>query len=161
MSQVCGAGAQCNDTVLNAAIQAQGANADAAAGTLQPNYATGGISVLSGTGGASVNLYDGTIYLSGGVAQNFPAPSWNPGLTATAGWILGAHDAKSTNEFMAGDANQAFVSVPTPFNVNLIGAVTHAYGGSTAIEIGISSPGGLNYGVVPWSHGAAVTNANK
>jgi filamentous hemagglutinin len=35
VSQVCGAGAKCSDATLNAAIQAQGANADAAAANLQ------------------------------------------------------------------------------------------------------------------------------
>ncbi|WP_454825069.1 hypothetical protein [Paraburkholderia xenovorans] len=50
VSEVCPAGAQCSDATLNAAIQAQGANADAAVGTLQPNYATVGGGVLSATG---------------------------------------------------------------------------------------------------------------
>jgi filamentous hemagglutinin len=35
VSQVCGAGAQCSDAVLQAAIQAQGANADAASANMQ------------------------------------------------------------------------------------------------------------------------------
>jgi filamentous hemagglutinin len=151
VSQVCPAGAQCSDATLNAAIQAQGANADAAAGTLQPNYATVGAGSLSGAVGGAVNLYDGTIYTSYSVSQSFPPASWAPGATATLGWIWGASDASSTNAFMNGDGNQFYVSIPFG-RVNLMGAITHAYGGSTAVELGVTSPGGITAGVVPWSH---------
>ncbi len=153
ISQVCPAGAQCSDATLNAAIQAQGANADAAAGTLQPNYATVGGGVLSATGSIAANLYDGTVYASGGIAQANPsATSWIPGGSATLGWILGSSNAQLTNEFLNGDANQFFVSLPTPFGANVYAAITHAYGGSTAIELGVSPPGSKTFGVVPWSH---------
>ncbi|MBW9104145.1 polymorphic toxin type 22 domain-containing protein, partial [Paraburkholderia phenoliruptrix] len=151
VSTVCGAGAQCSDATLNAAIQAQGANADAAAGTLQPNYATVGAGSLSGAVGGAVNLYDGTIYTSYSVSQSFPPASWAPGATATLGWIWGASNASSTNAFMNGDGNQFYVSIPFG-SVNLMGAVTHAYGGSTAVELGVTSPGGITAGIVPWSH---------
>ncbi|MEX3949956.1 polymorphic toxin type 22 domain-containing protein [Paraburkholderia sp. EG287B] len=117
---------------------------------LAGDYASGGASVLSGTAGVARNLYDGTTYLSGGVSQPFPGASWNPGLTATVGWIWGANDAKSVNAFLNGDGNQAYISIPTPFGANMVGAITHAYGGSTALELGIGTPGGLNYGVTPW-----------
>ncbi|MDO1721890.1 polymorphic toxin type 22 domain-containing protein, partial [Escherichia coli] len=77
MSQICGAGAQCSEAVLQAAIQAQSANADAAAATLQPNYATVGGGVLSATGSIAANLYDGSVHASGGIAQANPsATSW-------------------------------------------------------------------------------------
>jgi len=157
VSQVCGAGAQCSDATLNAAIQAQGDLAQQASGALSPNYATANAGVLSGNGSMAVNLYDGQQYLGGGVAMTNPSSvSWMPGGTVTLGWIFGARDAVSTNNFMNGDGTQAFVSVPTPFKLNLFGALTHAYGGSAAVEIGVGSPGGISYGVVPWGHSTPV-----
>lgn len=56
-------------------------------------------------------------------------------------------------DFMSGDGNQAFISIPTLFQFNVVGALTQSYGGSTAIELGIASPGELGFGVAPWSHG--------
>ncbi|APA89826.2 hemagglutinin repeat-containing protein (plasmid) [Paraburkholderia sprentiae WSM5005] len=158
VSQVCGAGAQCSDATLSAAIQAQGANADAAAGTLQPNYATLNFGVLSGAAGGAINLYDGTKYLAFGVAQGNPASTnWSLGASATVGWIFGANNAASTNNFMNGDGNQAFISIPTPLPFNIVGAVTHGYGGATAVEVGVGTPGDkISYGVIPWSHSMPV-----
>jgi filamentous hemagglutinin len=128
---------------------------------LLPDYATGGAAVLSGSSSATINLYDGTSYVGGGVTQNFPSVSWKPGVTGTLGWIFGANDANAANSFLNGDGNQAFVSIPTPFEFNVVGAVTHAYGGSTAIEFGLGSPGAIGFGVTPWSHGVPVTNGGK
>jgi filamentous hemagglutinin len=128
---------------------------------LAGDYVSGSASVLSGAAGAARNLHDGTTYVSGGVSQPFPAASWNPGLTATIGWIYGANDAKSVNDFLNGDSNQAYISIPTPFKVNVIAALTHAYGGSTAFELGVSTPGELNFGVMPWSHGVPVIQSTK
>ncbi|WP_428979481.1 polymorphic toxin type 22 domain-containing protein [Cupriavidus oxalaticus] len=42
--------------------------------------------------------------------------------------------------------------------LNAFGAITHAYGGATAIELGITSPGGATAGVVPWSHSTKVVD---
>jgi len=157
VAQVCPAGAQCSDAVLQAAIQAQIANGDAAAGTIQPNYATANGGVLSANGTFAVNLYDGQRYVGGGVSMTNPsAVSLMPSGTATLGWIFGAHDAGATNSFLNGDGSQYFVSVPTPFGVNAFGAITHAYGGSTAVEIGFGSPGGKTIGVMPWGHSSPV-----
>lgn len=139
----------------------EGANAQLALGAMSPNYVTGGISVLSRTEGAAINLFDGATYVSGGVTQNFPNPAWIPGLVGTIGWIFGAHDAQVTNVFLNGDGNQAFISIPTPFRVNLVGAVTHAYGGTTAIEVGIRSPGSAGFGITPWSHSTSVIGTGK
>jgi filamentous hemagglutinin len=157
VSTVCGVGAQCSDATLNAAIQAQAANADAAAGTLQPNYATANGGVLTASGTFAVNLYDGQRYVGGGVSMTNPsAISWMSSGTATLGWIFGAQDAGATNSFLNGDGSQYFVSVPTPFGVNAFGAITHAYGGSTAAEIGFGSPGGKTIEVMPWGHSSPV-----
>ncbi|WP_153074165.1 polymorphic toxin type 22 domain-containing protein [Paraburkholderia bonniea] len=125
-----------------------------------PDYATTGTSVFSATGGAAVNLYDGTTYLSGGVTSIFPMPVWKPGVTGTVGWILGDRSANATNSFLNGDGNQGFISIPTPFKFNVVGAITHAYGGATAIEFGLGTPGGFGFGVTPWSHGGKVISGN-
>ena len=157
VAQVCPATVQCSDAMLNAAIQAQGDLAQQASGAISPNYATANAGALSGNGSTAINLYDGQQYFGGGVAMTNPSSvSWMPSGTVTLGWIFGARDAGSTNNFMNGDGTQAFVSVPTPCRVNLFGAVTHAYGGSTAIEIGVGTPGGISYGVMPWGHSTPV-----
>ncbi|WP_277185614.1 polymorphic toxin type 22 domain-containing protein [Caballeronia sp. BR00000012568055] len=54
--------------------------------------------------------------------------------------MIGQHESgDATNAFLNGDGNQAFISIPTPWRFNVIGALTHAYGGSTALEVGIGS----------------------
>jgi filamentous hemagglutinin len=109
--------------------------------------------------GGVINLDDGTKYLAVSVGQTNPsAVSWSPGASSTLGWIWGARNGEATNAFLNGDGNQAFVSLPTPWRFNVIGAVTHAYGGSTAIEVGVGSPGGTSFGIVPWSHSTPVGN---
>ncbi|HDR9154566.1 TPA: hypothetical protein QDB05_001020 [Burkholderia vietnamiensis] len=62
---------------------------------------------------------------------------------------------------MTGDGNQAFISVSAPFGLNVIGAITHSYGGTTAIEFGIGQPGTLTFGVVPWARSTQVTGQAK
>ncbi|MGF6757795.1 filamentous hemagglutinin family protein [Paraburkholderia sp. GAS42] len=156
VSRYCGAGNSCTDAQLKQVMQAQADMAKAVGetplvATLSPNYATVGAGSLSGAVGGAVNLYDGAVYTSYSVSQSFPPASWAPGATATFGWIWGARNASSTNAFMNGDGNQFYVSIPLG-RINLMGAVTHAYGGSTAIELGITSPGGITAGIVPWSH---------
>ena len=159
VAQVCPAGAQCSEATLNAAIQAQRDLAQQASGAISPNYATLSFGVLSGSAGGVINLDDGTKYLAVSVGQTNPsAVSWSPGASSTLGWIWGARNGEATNAFLNGDGNQAFVSLPTPWRFNVIGAVTHAYGGSTAIEVGVGSPGGTSFGIVPWSHSTPVGN---
>ncbi len=124
---------------------------------MRPDYATVGSGSLSAAGSVLVNLYDGTTYLAGGVAQSDPrGVSFRPGLAGTVGWILGARDASSTNSFLNGDGNQAYVSIPTPWDANLYMAVTHAYGGSTALEVGAALPGRLSFGLSPFSHSTPI-----
>ncbi|WP_250481987.1 MULTISPECIES: polymorphic toxin type 22 domain-containing protein [unclassified Caballeronia] len=161
VAQVCPATVQCSDAMLSAAIQAQGNVAQQASGAISPNYATVSASSLSGSVGGAVNLYDGTRYVSAGVTQTFPPGSWSPGFTSSLGWIFGARDASSTNAFMNGDGNQAFVSIPTPWKVNAFGAVTHAYGGATAVEIGVTTPSGFTFGVTPWSHSVPIGGSKQ
>ncbi|WP_414695033.1 polymorphic toxin type 22 domain-containing protein [Paraburkholderia sp.] len=89
------------------------------------------------------------------------AIQYRPGVSGTIGYIFGAHDAKSTSDFLIGDANQAFISVPTPFGRNVVAAITHSYGGATAIEVGIGQFGPITYGVVPWGHTTQITGQSK
>lgn len=163
LTAACGNGSQpCNTQLLGSMLQAQGDNAQLALGTVSPNYATLNFGVLSASAGGVINLADGTKYLAVGVGQSNPsAVSWTPGSSATLGWIWGAQGAAATNSFLNGDGNQAFVSIPTPFPFNVVGAVTHAYGGATAIELGIGSPGGRSFGIVPWSHSTPVGTGAK
>ncbi|WP_185219142.1 polymorphic toxin type 22 domain-containing protein, partial [Paraburkholderia dinghuensis] len=159
----CTAVAPCNEAVMAAQINATAANSQAALDTFTPNYATLNFGLLSGSAGGAINLYDGTKYLSFGVAQGNPAStSWSLGASSTIGWIFGANDATSTNNFMNGDSNQTFISIPTPFRFNVVGAVTHSYGGATAIEVGVGTPSEkISYGVVPWNHSTPVGKSAK
>ncbi|WP_454826742.1 polymorphic toxin type 22 domain-containing protein [Paraburkholderia xenovorans] len=112
--------------------------------------------------GIAANLYDGTVYASGGISQANPsATSWIPGGSATLGWIIGSSNAQLTNAFLNGDANQFFVSLPTPLGTNVYAAITNAYGGVTAIELGVSPPGSKTFGVVPWSHANQIGGKSK
>ncbi|WP_263627912.1 polymorphic toxin type 22 domain-containing protein, partial [Paraburkholderia sp. XV] len=129
---------------------------------LAPDYMTVNGGALSANVSGVVNLYDGSLYAGGGVAMTNPsAVSYKPGFSTTFGYIFGARTAQDARNFIAGDGNQAFVSVPANMGVNFIGAITHGYGGATAIEIGVGQPGSLTYGVVPWGHTTQVTGQNK
>jgi RHS repeat-associated protein len=123
----------------------------------QPDYIAGSTSVLSAQGGGAVNLRDGTTFAAGGVAMTDPAGTqWRPGLSGSVGYIWGASNAAAVNSFLGGSGNQAFLSVPTGTPVNLFFAVTHSFGGSTALEVGIASPGKLTGGVSPFSHATKI-----
>lgn len=127
---------------------------------LAPDYATIGSGSLSASAGLSVNLHDGTTYAAGGVTQSNPGSiSVRPGGVASFGWIFGDRTAVGTNSFMNGDGVQGFISVPTLFNVNAFLAITHAYGGNTALEVGVASPGSTSFGVSPFSHSAPISGS--
>lgn len=120
---------------------------------LLPDYVTVSGGALSGTVGGAMNLHDGTKYLSTGVVLTNPsAVSFSLGGAMSFGWIFGANNGNDTNSFINGDGNQAFISIPTPFRVNGYAAITHAYGGATAIEFGVASPGRISFGLMPWGH---------
>jgi hypothetical protein len=133
-----------------------------AGGNARPDYVTVGGQSTSGAGSLAINLHDGTTYLSGGVVQNDPRSiSWKPGYTTTAGWIIGGKDAEDTKSFLNGNGNQAYVSVPTPWKINVVGAITHSYGGGYAIELGIATPGKPSLGIVPITHATPIYAPNK
>lgn len=56
LTQVCSGQSPCSESQVMAVINAQGANADAAAGTLRPNYVSIGAGSLSGAVGSAINL---------------------------------------------------------------------------------------------------------
>jgi filamentous hemagglutinin len=62
---------------------------------------------------------------------------------------------------MNGAGNQISVSIPTPFRFNVVGGITHAYGGSTAIEIGVGAPGPLSGGVTPFTYSVPTSGNNN
>ncbi|MDR5815745.1 polymorphic toxin type 22 domain-containing protein, partial [Caballeronia sp. LZ033] len=127
---------------------------------LAPDYATIGSGALSASAGLSVNLHDGTTYAAGGVTQNNPGSiSVRPGGVASFGWIFGDRTAVGTNSFMNGDGVQGFISVPTLFNVNAFLAITHAYGGNTALEVGVASPGSTSFGASLFSHSVPISGS--
>lgn len=124
---------------------------------LLPDYATASTGVLSATTTVAANLHDFSTYLAGGVSQGDPRSiSFKPGGSATFGWIFGEGSAASTRSFLKGDGNQAYVSIPTPWGVNAFLGITHSYGGSSALELGIANPGKLSAGVMPFNHSAQV-----
>ncbi|RQG98921.1 hemagglutinin repeat-containing protein, partial [Paraburkholderia dinghuensis] len=163
LTQVCSGLSPCSESQVMAVINAQGANAEASPiNAIGPNYLTVGSGSLSASGSVAMNLYDGTTYLSGGVVQSNPRSiTVMPGLVGAFGWIFGANDAASTNSFLTGSGTQAYISVPTPIDANAYIAITHSYGGSTALELGIAAPGKISYGYAPFSNAAPVTNPKK
>lgn len=125
-------------------------------GLLTPDFFSFSTGALSGSTGVTRNTYDGTWYLSGGV--NFTNPSsisFKPAAVASAGWILGANSADATNSFFAGASNQGFLSVPLG-RFNFYGAITHSFGGATALEFGIASPGSFTFGYTPFNYSTVV-----
>jgi filamentous hemagglutinin len=153
VSQICGAGAQCSDATLNAVIQAQGANAQASPiNAIGPDYVTIGAGSMSGAVGGTMNVDDGTVYGSYSVSQSFRPSSFAPSGAVTAGWIFGASGANGVNDFLNGDGNQFAISIPTPLPVNAVVAVTHGYGGATALEVGVAPLGPPSISITPWSH---------
>ncbi|MDR3409740.1 MAG: polymorphic toxin type 22 domain-containing protein [Formivibrio sp.] len=124
-----------------------------------PDYATIGSGSLSASGSVLVNLHDGTVYLAGGVTQSNPGSiSIKPGAVASIGWIFNAGSASSVNGFLTGAGNQGYVSIPTPFDANVYFGISHSYGGSTALELGIATPGKISFGISPFSQSTPVLN---
>jgi RHS repeat-associated protein len=122
-----------------------------------PDYSAVSGSVLSGQGGMSVNLRDGSTYAAAGVAMTDPrGTQWKPGASWTIGWIFGASRASDVNGFLAGSGNQVFLSVPTPVPANAYVAITHSFGGRTALELGAATPGPLSAGYSPVSHATKI-----
>ncbi|AXL53901.1 hypothetical protein DSC91_007564 [Paraburkholderia caffeinilytica] len=128
---------------------------------LAPDFATVSGGALSVSGSAAVNLYNYSTYLAGSVSQGDPRSiTFKLGASGTIGWIFGANDAASTSSFLNGNSNQFYVSIPTPLDMNAFIAITHSYGGSTALELGVATPGKLSAGVVPVSHSVQVLKGN-
>nr|WP_256378330.1 polymorphic toxin type 22 domain-containing protein [Niveibacterium sp. COAC-50] len=115
-------------------------------------YSTG---ALSGSGAVALNLHNDEAFLSGGVTFADPrgaANSWRPGSAIAFGWVFGATVPKDTSDYLGGDGNSAYISIPTPWAKNLYAAIGHSYGGATAVELGIATKGELTGGISPWSH---------
>ncbi|WP_118178503.1 hemagglutinin repeat-containing protein [Paraburkholderia phosphatilytica] len=153
VAQACGAGAQCSDTTLNAAIQAQGVVAQQALGAMSPDYVSIQGNIYVASGGVVVNLQNGDVFGSWALGKPIPTYSLKPGISVTFGSILGGGGAQGTSSYLAGGGANASTFVPVP-GFPVIGAgggVSHAYGGQTSIEYGLSFPPGT--AVNPVSYG--------
>ena len=75
--------------------------------------------------------------------------------------VTGPSDASATNNFLNGNGNQAYISIPTPWGVNGFGAITHAYGGEYALELGITPPSVISAGILPVTHSTIIYSPKK
>ncbi|WP_234195808.1 beta strand repeat-containing protein [Pseudacidovorax sp. NFM-22] len=87
--------------------QTQCASAECAAGLagsqgrgLLPDYVSLNPGVHTLTGASSINSYDGTAYIGGGVSIMNSNPGFGFSTGIAAGYILGVNDASGTNEFL-------------------------------------------------------------
>ncbi|PXW25613.1 filamentous hemagglutinin [Paraburkholderia caballeronis] len=153
VAQVCPATGQCNETVLNAAIQAQGDNAQLALGAMSPDYVSIQGNIYIASGGVVINLHNGDTFGSWALGKPIPTYSLKPGLSVTFGGILGGGGAEGTSSYLAGGGANASTFVPVPGfpAIGAGGGISHAYGGQTSIEYGVSFPPGT--AVNPISYG--------
>jgi filamentous hemagglutinin len=108
-----------------------------------PDYVAVQGSIYVASGGFAINLHDGSAFALGSLGRNYPAFSITPGFSATAGKILGGSGAEETSVFLSGGGAQAAVFYPISpiIPIGVGGVMTYSYGGKTALEIGIGSPG--------------------
>ncbi|AIY42069.1 Putative large exoprotein involved in heme utilization or adhesion of ShlA/HecA/FhaA family [Collimonas arenae] len=106
------------------------------------------------SGGIAVNLHDGNMYGQWALGKSYPF-GYKPGVTFTAGNIIGGADAYSTGQFLQGAGASAggFYPFPPLPIVGVGGGVNHSYGGATSTEVGLSFPAGPGGGVSPVGYG--------
>ncbi|SDC59884.1 filamentous hemagglutinin [Paraburkholderia lycopersici] len=153
VAQACSATGQCNEAVLNAAIQAQGDNAQLALGTMSPDHVSIQGNIYIASGGVVINLHNGDTFGSWALGKPIPTYSLKPGLSVTFGSILGGGGAEGTSSYLAGGGANASTFVPVPGfpAIGAGGGISHAYGGQTSIEYGLGFPPGT--AVNPISYG--------
>ncbi|GAB7536147.1 polymorphic toxin type 22 domain-containing protein [Burkholderia sp. 3C] len=139
VTQVCPAGAQCSDTVLQAAIQAQRGNAQLALAAMLPDYVSIQGNIYIASGGFVINLHNGDMVGSWALGKPIPTYSLKPGIFVTLGRILGGSGAENTSSYLAGGGANASLFVPVPGFpvVGAGGGVGHAYGGQFSVEYGL------------------------
>jgi hypothetical protein len=104
---------------------------------IRPNYVAVNGGGLGYGGGIALNVDDGSVYAGGG--GGLPL---QPGTNAVVGFIIGntgrfsPDRAAQTNDFLGGAGSTGGVSL-----FGIYAGFNHSYGGATAIEIGIASPG--------------------
>lgn len=112
---------------------------------------------MAGTVQTSISLHDGAIFVAGGVQANDPrSTSWKPGVGISIGKIIAWSSAESVRDFLGGDGGQFSVSIPTPLPFNMTLGVNKSYGGSTAVEVGITMRGPPAAGVSPLQHSTEI-----
>jgi filamentous hemagglutinin len=131
------------------------ATAECAAGIEPPrgsrrvDYVSGQLNFYVLAGSMSLNLHNGDVYGAINFGRSYPNYSIRPGISISAGSVIGKNNAQATSTFLNGGGGQVSGFTPAPFApwLGVGGGLNHSYGGSTAIEGGISIPPG--YGVSP------------
>jgi filamentous hemagglutinin len=118
-------------------------------GNNPPDYVSGQVSFYILNGGLAINLHNGDLFGSIGFGRSYPNYSTKPGVSITAGALIGKNSAEATSGFLGGAGTQGSAFVPVPFApwFGMGGGINHSYGGSSAIEGGVSIPPG--YAVSP------------
>lgn len=134
----------CSDSLVMTVINAQEANADAALGATSSDYVSIQGNLYIASGGVVINLHNGDTFGSWALGKPIPTYSFKPGLSVTFGSILGGGGAEGTSSYLAGGSANASTFVPIPGfpAIGAGGGISHAYGGQTSVEYGLSFPPG-------------------
>jgi filamentous hemagglutinin len=126
-----------------------------------PDYVSGQVSFYILTGGLAINLHNGDVFGSIGFGRSYPNYSAKPGVSITAGSLVGKNSAEATSGFLGGAGTQGSAFAPIPFApwLGLGGGINHSYGGSTAIEGGVSIPPG--YAVSPAGYSSLLKKGDE
>ncbi|MEM5399337.1 polymorphic toxin type 22 domain-containing protein [Paraburkholderia unamae] len=111
---------------------------------MSPDYVSIQGNVYIASGGVVINLHNGDTFGSWALGKPIPIYSLKPGLSMTFGSILGGGGAEGTSSYLAGGGANASTFVPVPGfpAIGVGGGISHAYGGQTSIEYGLSFPPG-------------------
>lgn len=109
-----------------------------------PDYAVVSANIYVASGSLAINFHNGNTYVQGGLTRAYPSPSFKPGGSAVLGSILACGvDGDRVDKFLNGGGNNASYFAPlgpNPF-IGAGGGISHSYGGDTALEYGLGTPG--------------------
>jgi hypothetical protein len=152
---------QSKPLVSNACVTAEcAAGMEPFRGNNPPDYISAQVGLYVLNGGLAINLHNGDVFGGIGFGRSYPNYSVMPGISLTAGSIVGAKTAQATSDFLGGAGAQGGAFSPIPFApwLGVGGGVNHSYGGATAIEAGISIPPG--YAVSPAGYSTLLKKGN-
>lgn len=124
----------------------------------RPDYISGQVSLYIFNGGIAINLHNGDVYGQLSLGRTYPGYSLKLGASVMFGNMIGGSSAQSTNEFLKGGAAQTAVILPVTPLVGVGAGLNHSYGGATALEYGVGTPG-LN--TSPAGYGFETKNQDK